>query len=160
MPNAQPKGEFPHPQVRVVLKKLFEEDIAFQRTLGMRIVSFDPDRPSMRFDMQPGLIGHPVRKVLHGGVIAAALDAAAGLAALLARMKKHQDEPQEAQLARFMKIGTIDLRTDYLQPGRGAYFVASAWVLRAGGKVVSVRMELENDSRELIASGSAAFIVG
>ena len=160
MPNEQQKGGFPHPQVRTVLKKLFEEDIAFQRTLGMRLVSFDPERPSMRFDMQPALIGHPVRKVLHGGVIAAALDAVAGLAALLAMMKKHQDESYEVQIARFMKIGTIDLRTDYLQPGRGAYFVASAWVLRAGGKVATIRMDLENDTDELIATGSAAFIVG
>ncbi len=160
MPDAGLKEEFPHPRARAVLKKLFEEEIAFQRTMGMRIVSFGPERPSMRFDMHADLIGHPVRKVLHGGVIAAALDSVAGLAALLAMMKKHQDEPYEAQLARFLKIGTIDLRTDYIRPGRGAHFIASAQVFRAGGKVASVRMELENDSGELIAAGSAAFIVG
>ena len=93
-------------------------------------------------------------------MIASALDAVAGVAVLLAMMKKHQDEPQQAQIARFMKIGTIDLRIDYIQPGKGAHFIASATVLRAGGKIASVRMDLENDSGELIAAGSAAFIVG
>ena len=146
--------------IKAILKKLAEEDVAFQRLLGLRIVSFDAERPRMRLDMKPELIGHPVRKVLHGGVIASALDAIAGLAVLLAMMKKHQHDPQEAQIARFMKISTIDLRIDYLQPGRGAHFIASAHVLRTGSKVASVRMELENDAGEMIAAGAAAFNVG
>jgi uncharacterized protein (TIGR00369 family) len=148
------------PHVKAILKKLFEEDVAFQRTMGIRIVSFNPERPRMRFDMHPDLIGHPVRKVLHGGVIASALDSVAGFGVLLAMMKKHKDEPYEAQLARFMKLGTIDLRVDYIRPGSGAHFIASAHVFRAGGKIASVRMELENDSGELIAAGAGAFIVG
>ena len=146
--------------IKSILKKLFEEDIAFQKLMGLQIVSFDPGHPRMRFDMQPALIGHPMRKVLHGGVIASALDAIAGFAVLLAMMKKHEDEPREAQLARFMKIGTIDLRIDYIRPGRGAHFIASANVMRAGGKVASVRMELVNDAGEMIAAGAAAFMVG
>ena len=148
------------PHIKAILKKLFEEDVAFQRLMGVRIVSFDPDRPRMRFDMKPELIGHPVRKVLHGGVIASALDSIAGFAVLLAMMKKHQDEPQEAQLARFLKIGTIDLRIDFIRPGKGVHFIASANVMRAGGKIANVRMELENDAGEAIAAGAAAFIVG
>ena len=148
------------PYIKSILRKLIEEDIAFQKLTGMKIVSFNPERPRIRFDMQPDLIGHPVRKVLHGGVIASALDAIAGFAVLLAMMKKHQDEPQEAQLARFMKLGTIDLRIDFIRPGRGAHFIASATVLRTGSKIASVRMELENDSGEMIAAGAAAFNVG
>ena len=150
---------FLRPEIKGILKKFFEEDVAFQHALGMRIVSFNPERPRMRFDLRPDLIGHPVRKVLHGGVIAAALDSIGGFAVLLAMMQKHQDDPPEAQLARFMKIGTIDLRIDYIRPGSGKHFVASANVLRAGGKVASVRMELENDSGDIIAAGAAAFIV-
>lgn len=148
------------PHIKAILRNLIEEDIAFQKLTGMKIVSFNPERPRMRFDMQPDLVGHPVRKVLHGGVIASALDSIAGFAVLLAMMHKHQDEPQEAQLARFMKIGTIDLRIDFIRPGKGAYFIASANVMRTGGKIANVRMELENDAGEMIAAGAAAFNVG
>ena len=35
-------------------------------------------------------------------------------------------------MQRFTKLGTIDLRVDYLRPGLGNYFVASANVEEAG----------------------------
>ena len=154
------KDEFPHPQVRIALRKLFEEDIVFNQMLGIKVVSFNPVRPRVRFDMRPELIGHPVRKVLHGGVIAAVLDATAGFAIMLALAKKHENDPDEVQLGHFRHMSTIDLRIDYIRPGRGAHFIALGHVFRVGGKVASVRMELENDSGEIIAAGSAAFMVG
>jgi uncharacterized protein (TIGR00369 family) len=148
------------PTVKTALQQLFEEDIAFDKTLGLRIASFDFTRPQLRFDLQPGLIGHPVRKVLHGGVIAAALDTSAGLAVMLAILHAHADAPPAEQMQRFRQLGTIDLRVDYVRPGRGAHFIASAEVLRLGSRVANTRMDLVNDSGELIASGSAAFMVG
>jgi uncharacterized protein (TIGR00369 family) len=57
-------------------------------------------------------------------------------------------------------IGTIDLRIDYLRPGRGQYFVATGRVVRLGGRVAVVHSELVNDSGEQIAAGSAAYMVG
>lgn len=151
---------FPQPPVKAALRKLFEEDIVFNQVLGIRIVSYHPERPRVRFEMRPELIGHPVHKILHGGVIAAVLDAMAGFAIMLAIAKKREAEPYEQQLGHFRQMRTIDLRVDYIRPGRGAHFIASAHVFRVGGKVASVRMELENDTGELIAAGSAAFAVG
>lgn len=148
------------PAVKAALRQLFEEDIAFDKTLGLRIASFDFARPTLRFDMQPNLIGHPVRKVLHGGVIAAALDTTAGLAVMLAIIHAHADAPPAEQMQRFRQLGTIDLRIDYIRPGRGAHFIAGAEVLRLGSRVANTRMDLVNDGGELIASGSAAFMVG
>jgi uncharacterized protein (TIGR00369 family) len=148
------------PAVKAALQQLFEEDIAFDKTLGLRIASLDFTRPTLRFDMGPNLIGHPVRKVLHGGVIAAALDTTAGLAVMLAIIHAHADAPPAEQMQRFRQLGTIDLRVDYVRPGRGAHFIASAEVLRLGSRVANTRMDLVNDSGELIASGSAAFMVG
>lgn len=154
------KEEFPHPKVKEALRKLFEEYIAFDRVLGLKIVSYSAEKPSVRFDMRPEFIGHPVRKVLHGGVIAAVLDATAGFAIMIAIARKHAGDPPEVQMNHFRQMGTIDLRIDYIRPGRGAYFIASAHVFRVGSKVASVRMELENDSGEIIAAGSASFVVG
>ncbi|MBL8380716.1 MAG: thioesterase family protein [Burkholderiales bacterium] len=148
------------PALRAALRKLFEESISFNQVLGFRIVSFNPERPRIRFDMRPELIGHPIRKILHGGVIAAVLDATAGYAILLAILKAHPDDALDALLARFRHMSTIDLRIDYVRPGRGEHFFGTAQVLRVGSKVGSVRMELTNDAGELIAAGTAAFMVG
>jgi uncharacterized protein (TIGR00369 family) len=60
---------------------------------------------------------------------------------------------------RFAKIGTIDLRVDYLRPGLGKHFIATGYVLRTGSKVAVTRMELHNDSAQLIAVGTGAYVV-
>jgi uncharacterized protein (TIGR00369 family) len=56
-------------------------------------------------------------------------------------------------------MGTIDLRTDYLLPGRGAHFIATAEVTRLGGRIGSTQMRLVNDQGTLIATGAANYIV-
>ncbi len=59
---------------------------------------------------------------LHGGVISAGLDAMGGLAVMAAIGARHMDEAPDVRLHRFSKLGTIDLRVDYLRPGIGEYF--------------------------------------
>ena len=57
--------------------------------------------------------------------------------------------------------GTIDLRVDYLRPGRGERFTAtSSPVLRAGNKVAVARVELHNEEQLYIASATATYMVG
>ncbi len=56
--------------------------------------------------------------------------------------------------------GTIDLRIDYLLPGKGRYFIASGSILRIGNKVAITRMELHNDEQRLIAAGSGTYMLG
>ncbi len=60
---------------------------------------------------------------------------------------------------RFGRLGTIDLRVDYLRPGIGRHFTASAEVVRLGGRVGSVLMRLVNDEDLLIATGAASYIL-
>jgi uncharacterized protein (TIGR00369 family) len=130
--------------------------IPFNRVLGLRIESLDTEAPRLRFDMRPELVGNPVRQILHGGVISATLDVVGGLAIALASLAA---KPELSTVAQFPNIGTIDLRVDYLRPGRGKYFVATGRVVRLGGRVAVVHMELVNDTGEQIATGSAAYIV-
>jgi Thioesterase superfamily len=73
-------------------------------------------------DMRPELVGNPVRQILHGGVISATLDVVGGLAIALASITR---KAEEMPARHFPDIGTIDLRIDYLRPGRGHYFVIS-----------------------------------
>jgi uncharacterized protein (TIGR00369 family) len=143
--------------LEAVIARTFEQGIAFNRVLGLKIDSLDPTAPRLRFDMRPELVGNPVRQILHGGVISATLDVVGGLAIALALIGA---KGEAAPAGPFPDIGTIDLRIDYLRPGRGLYFVATGRVVRLGGRVAVVHMELVNDSGEQIATGSAAYIVG
>ena len=137
--------------------RTFEQMIPFNRVLGLKIDSLVPKTPRLRFDMRPELVGNPVRQTLHGGVISATLDVVGGLAIALASLAKKADETPARQ---FPNIGTIDLRIDYLRPGRGKFFIASGRVVRLGGRVAVAHMELVNDTGDQIATGSAAYIVG
>src|SRR5438477_11587670 len=107
------------------LRQVFETGVPFNAVLGLKVESLDPEAPKLRFDMKPELIGNPRRQILHGGVISAVLDVAAGFAIHLAVGKSRTEEPQDSQ---FPSIGTIDLRVDYLRPGRGKYFIATGRV--------------------------------
>ena len=61
---------------------------------------------------------------------------------------------------RFARLGTIDLRVDYLRPGRGTEFIATAHIIRAGSKVAVARMELHNEEGTHIAFGTGTYLVG
>ena len=143
--------------IQAEIRLAFEQIIPFNRVLGLRIDSLDFKAPRLRFDMRPELVGNPVRQILHGGVISATLDVVGGLAIALASITR---KAEETPARHFPDIGTIDLRIDYLRPGRGHYFVATGRVVRLGGRVAVAHMELVNDTDEQIATGSAAYILG
>jgi hypothetical protein len=66
------------------IAELFEHLIPFNRVLGIQVLSTATGDARVRFDMKPELVGHPGFGRLHGGVIAAVLDALAGLAGMAA----------------------------------------------------------------------------
>jgi len=141
------------------LTQLFEHRITFNDTLGLKLVSLQPGRVAMRLDMRPELVGHHHYGRLHGGVISAMLDAAAGLALMVALGEKHADEDADQVMHRYARMGTIDLRIDYLRQGIGQHFVGHADVTRLGGRIGSVQMRLVNDQGVLIATGAASYVV-
>ena len=51
------------------MRRVMEESIRFNQVLGLRVVSFDPKAPQLRFDMRPELVGHYLYGRLHGGAI-------------------------------------------------------------------------------------------
>jgi uncharacterized protein (TIGR00369 family) len=146
-------------RLEVELAKLFEHRITFNETLGIKVMSLRPDAPSVSFDMRPDLVGHYVYGRLHGGVIAAVLDAMGGLALMVAIGEKHPDEVTEQIMHRFSRMGTIDLRIDFLRQGIGKHFIATAEVIRLGGRVGSTQMRLVNQEGTLIATGNGAYMV-
>ncbi len=86
-------------------------------------------------------------------VISAGLDAMGGLAVMAAIGARHMDEAPDVRLHRFAKLGTIDLRVDYLRPGIGEYFDLHATVMRLGSRVASTRMEFRGGGWEVDVDG-------
>ena len=141
------------------LTQMFEERIPFNALLGLRIDKLAASGASGHLAMRPELIGHFAHQRLHGGVISATLDAMAGLAVMAAIGARHMDEAPAERLRRFGKLGTIDLRIDYLRPAIGARFHLRGEVLRLGSRVATTRMQFSDDEDKLLATGSAAYIV-
>lgn len=147
------------PEFVAGLTRVFDELIPFNRLLGLKITSLKADGVKGRIDMRPELIGHFVSHRLHGGVISAGLDAMGGVAVMAAIGARHMDEAPLQRLHRFGKLGTIDLRIDYLRPATDDRFELRANVLRLGSRVATTRMEFLGADGTLLASGAAAYIV-
>ena len=141
------------------LRSIFEERIVFNRLLGLKIMELRPDRVVGRIEMRPELVGHYSFNRLHGGVVSAGLDAMGGLAVMAAIGARHMDEPPQQRLHRFGKLGTIDLRIDYLRPAIGEAFELRAEVLRLGSRVASTRMEFLGAEGRLLSTGAGAYII-
>ena len=147
------------PEFVTGLTTMFEERIPFNHVLGLRIDTLRAEGVTGHLAMRPDLIGHYAHQRLHGGVISATLDAMAGLAVMAAIGARHMDETPSERLRRFGKLGTIDLRIDYLRPALGDRFMLSAEVLRLGSRVASTRMAFADAAGKLLATGSSAYIV-
>jgi uncharacterized protein (TIGR00369 family) len=153
------RDEIEQRRLEDALRDLFEERISFNRLLGVRIGSFDPADARVSFEMRPEFVGHYLYGRLHGGVISSVLDAAGGFALMCAIAEKFRADDTEQVLLRFARMGTIDLRVDFLRQGIGRRFEASARTTRLGGRIGSVQCQLEGDDGKLIATASAAYVV-
>ena len=138
----------------------WNDNMPFNKLLGLEITQFNSEESEVSFVWQDKLIGNPKQKILHGGVTASALDLAGGVVAAANIIEQLDDLSQENIHLSLSKLGSIDLRTDYLRPGRGEKFIATARVIRSGSKVAVTRMELHNEKGEHIAFGTGTYMVG
>lgn len=141
------------------VRDIFETKIVFNQTLGLKVDALTPLNAKAHIAMKPELVGHFAYNRVHGGVISAALDAMGGLACMCAIGAQHHEEPVLDRLKRFSKLGTIDLRVDYLRPAIGETFLLKAEVLRLGSRVATTRMEFCGADGTLLSAGAAAYIV-
>lgn len=142
------------------VRLMYEKKIPFNRILGFKFENYASGTVAVSFAMKPELIGNYVMETLHGGVISSVLDATGGLSVSISMVEKLQGEKVQEIEKRVARIGTIDLRVDYLRPGRGQTFRATSSIMRTGKKVAVTRMELHNDEDLLIAVGTGTYIVG
>lgn len=108
-------------------------------------------------EMKPYLIGNVAFQILHGGVAATLLDSIGGIVAM-GELYKQADPAHLAEtLKKVSRLATVDMRVDYLAPGRGEYFIATAEVLRLGKKGCTMRMTMINNQDQAIATAIASY---
>jgi uncharacterized protein (TIGR00369 family) len=108
---------------RRMLKAWFERGIAFNKFMGLEFELIERGRAVVRVPWRHEFIGDPMRPAVHGGVTSMLVDTAGG-AACFAMLDNDRD-----------RIGTVDLRVDYLRPGPAADLVCEAQIVRMGNRV-------------------------
>lgn len=142
------------------LTHIFTDQIPFHHVIGFRFDEINLESCQLSFSMKPELVGNFMQGILHGGVTSTALDVIGGTMAAAAMLRKNVGASEQEIAAKMSKIGTIDLRVDFVRPGRGEVFYAKARLLRSGNKVAVVRMELHSQDETLIALGTGTYMTG
>lgn len=115
--------------------RFFEEQVPFNRWMGLHATSIKEGELRVRMPFRPDMTGDPMRPAIHGGVIAALLDATGGAA--LFTVLGEQD-----------RASTVDLRVDYLKPGQCQDVLAVARLVRLGNRMATVEMRAFHDGEE------------
>jgi uncharacterized protein (TIGR00369 family) len=123
--------------------------VPHNRALGIRFVEAKDGRVTLGLPYDEKLVGDPVTRVLHGGVITTLMDATCGIAVFV-RLK----EP--------IPIATLDLRIDYLKPAKPDQEVhARAECFKVTRNIAFVRCETFNAGNpgDLVAVANGTFIL-
>lgn len=132
-----------------VLKQVAEEMIPFNKFLGFQATLIEPGRAILEVPWRDELVGDPMKPAMHGGVISALADAAGGVA-----IWSKLESPMQ-------RISTIDLRIDYLRPGKLERLAAEATTIRVGRSVgvVDVRLYHPSEHVHTIATGKGVYSI-
>jgi uncharacterized protein (TIGR00369 family) len=114
------------------VRRLMDEEIPFNRVLGLRVRHVAQGMAVLEIPFRPDLIGDRERPALHGGVVSALADTCGG-AAVWTAVGAHD------------RVSTIDLRVDYLRPGRAETVIATGTVLRLGNRVGVVNIVVTHE---------------
>lgn len=102
-------------QALKLVGEMFVYHMPFNRALGMELERYEKEFAQLAFKNQPMMVGNWAQSILHGGVIASALDVAAGLVCVGSTLTRHETISEDELRQRLSRMGTIDLRVDYLR---------------------------------------------
>ena len=128
--------------------QFMEEMIPFNKFLGMKCTRLEKGFARLEIPFRKEFIGDPIRPALHGGVISTLADTCGGAAIFTAA-------------GELKGVSTVDLRIDYLRPGRKETVVAEATVVRQGNRVgvVDIQVFHADAPEDLIATGKGVYNV-
>jgi len=132
-----------------VLRQVVEEFIPFNKWLGVKVEHIERGHITLSIPWRAEFVGDPTVPALHGGVISALADAAGGFC-VWTGMKNPGS-----------RLSTVDLRIDYLRPGREDKLFAEARTLRVGARLgwADIHVYHPNGQADLVASGRGVYAI-
>jgi uncharacterized protein (TIGR00369 family) len=125
-------------QMRVVVRNM-----SFNQLVGIRLVRIHPDGVTIDCKLRPELMN--AHGVLHGGVTATMADAAVGIA-ITTRLGRPA-------------ATTVEMKLNYMRPVTGGKITARAYLLRMGSTLCIGRVDLFNDTKELVAVALVTYML-
>lgn len=119
------------------------ENVPFAKLLGIEIESVEPGHAVLSMQIRNDLKQN--HGIAHGGSIAAVIDSAMALAIM-------------PLLAETERTTTVDLTIHYLRPLSQGTARASARVVRAGKRVITVSAELFDEQEKLAATALSTYL--
>ncbi len=134
-------------------KKIFidivENKIPMAKLIGVKVIEINEGYVKLLFPYSEDFIGDPRTKRLHGGFTATAIDLAGGVASMTFMTSPDDD------------VATIDMRIDYLRPGKAKDIIAEGKVLSKRRRSIVTEMTIyhPDDKNKTIAIGRGVFSI-
>jgi uncharacterized protein (TIGR00369 family) len=136
----------------------FSHEVPFSKHMGLMVRHLNEKESVVELDMIPELIGNFNAGILHGGVIATLIDTAMSVLAISSAIAALPADASDAMVTQVItRAATVDLRIDYLQPGRGTQFIGKASVVHVGKMLSTMEARIYSNEGVLIASGTGKF---
>ncbi|NOZ35197.1 MAG: PaaI family thioesterase [Chlorobi bacterium] len=136
-----------------IVKQLFidvvEQKIPMAKFIGVKVLEIEEGYVKLLFPYREEFIGDPRSKRLHGGYTATAVDLAGGVAAMTYMTSQDDD------------VATIDMRIDYVRPGKAKAIIAEGQVLSKRRRSVVTEMKIFHPDEEdkIIVFGRGVFSI-
>ena len=119
------------------------DHVPFAKLLGIEVESVEPGHAVLTMNLRDEHMRND--DITHGGVIATLIDSAMAIAIM-------------ALLAENERTVTVDLTIHYLRPVSRGVAKASARIVRAGKRVITVSAELFDDNDKLAATAISTYM--
>lgn len=114
----------------------------YQSWLGLKVTGFDREYTVLELPWRDELMGSPEQRTVHGGVLAALIDAA-GCYSIAANLG--------------YTVPTVDMRIDYHRVARPGELVARGRAIKIGKLVAVAEVRITDSDNRLIASGKIVY---
>ncbi len=135
--------------VKEIFKDVVEQKIPMAKFIGVKLLEIEEGFVKLLFPYREEFIGDPRSKRLHGGYTATAIDLAGGVASMTVMTSSDDD------------VATIDMRIDYLRPGKAKEIIAEGHVLSKRRRSIVTEMKIyhPDDEEKIIAIGRGVFSI-
>jgi len=135
--------------IKNIFIDVVENQIPMAKFIGVKVLEIEEGYVKLLFPYREEFIGDPRTKRLHGGYTATAIDLAGGIASMTYMTSPNDD------------VATIDMRIDYLRPGKPKELIAEGKVLSKRRRSIVTDMTIyHSDNKDkIIAIGRGVFSI-